>query len=79
MINKNYYENGNLKDKEKMNITDISAAFDNTTGNLTGTLTISLYALAGIKKGEEEVSIPGIGLGMDNIFDSIEIPETENN
>lgn len=65
--------------KEKMNITEISAAFDNTTGNLTGTLTISVYALAGIKKGEEEVTIPGIDLGMDNIFNSIEIPKIENN
>lgn len=60
------------KNEEKMNLTDISAAFDNTTGNLTGTLTIILYALDGIEKQEEEVKIPGINIGVDNIFDSFE-------
>lgn len=64
--------------EEKMNITDISAAFDNTTGNLTGTLTISVYALDGIDKSEEKLVIPGIDLGMDNIFGSVEIKETIN-
>lgn len=60
------------ENEEKMNITDISAAFDNTTGNLTGTLTINLYALDGIDKQDEEVKVPGIHIGVDNIFDSIE-------
>ncbi|WP_066711994.1 hypothetical protein [Clostridium sp. Marseille-P299] len=64
--------------EEKMNITDISAAFDNTTGNLTGTLTISVYALDGIEKSEEKLVIPGIDLGMDNIFGSFEIKDVVN-
>lgn len=64
--------------EEKMNITDISAAFDNTTGNLTGTLTISVYALDGIHKSEEKLVIPGIDLGMDNIFGSVEIKDVVN-
>lgn len=57
---------------KKMNITGITAAFDNTTGNLTGTLTIMLYALDGMDKQEEEVKIPGIEIGVDNIFDSFD-------
>lgn len=64
--------------EEKMNITDISAAFDNTTGNLTGTLTISVYALDGIDKSEEKLVIPGIDLGMDNIFGSVETKDVIN-
>lgn len=64
--------------EEKMNITDISAAFDNTTGNLTGTLTISVYALDGIHKSEEKLVIPGIDLGMDNIFGSVETKDVVN-
>lgn len=60
--------------EEKMNISDLSAAFDYTTGNLTGSVTISVYALNGIDKAEEELLIPNIEIGTNNIFGSFELP-----
>lgn len=59
--------------QEKMNIVDLSAAFDNTTGNLTGTISIDVFALNGLGKEDEEVDIPVLNIGTDNIFGTFEI------
>lgn len=59
--------------KEKMNIVDLSAAFDHTTGNLTGTITIAVYALGGIDKTDDILEIPGIDIGTENIFGSFDL------
>lgn len=62
------------KNDNKMNISDITAAFDNTTGNLTGTMTIIKYALDGTGKTFENVIIDGVQLGTENIFGTFELP-----
>lgn len=62
----NYYE--------KMRIQSITAAFDNTTGNLTGTITIDLFMLLGEGREAEPLDIHGIDVGTDNIFGTFELP-----
>ena len=62
--------------EEKMNISDLTVAFDNTTGNLSGTLTINMYALDGINKAYVEPEINGVDIGTDNIFGTFELPLT---
>lgn len=59
---------------ERMNVIDLTASFDNTTGNLTGVMTIELFAVNGRDRVPEEPVIPGVQLGTDNIFGSFEIP-----
>jgi hypothetical protein len=60
--------------EERMNLVDLTASFDNTTGNLTGVMTIELYAVTGTDRVPEEPVIQGVQLGTDNIFGSFEIP-----
>lgn len=59
---------------EKMNISELNAAFDSTTGNLTGTLTVTMYALEGAGRKYIEPQIAGVNLGTDNIFGTFELP-----
>jgi hypothetical protein len=60
--------------QEKMRIQSITAAFDSTTGNLTGTITIDLFMLIGEGREAEPFDINGIDLGTDNIFGTFELP-----
>ena len=60
--------------KERMNIMNLTASFDNTTGNLTGIMTIELYAVSGGGRVPEKPVINGVQLGTDNIFGAFEIP-----
>ena len=62
----NYYE--------KMRIQSITAAFDSTTGNLTGTIIIDLFMLSGEGREAEPFDINGIEIGTDNIFGTFELP-----
>jgi hypothetical protein len=59
-----------------MNISDLTAAFDSTTGNLAGTMTIHLYAVNGTGKKYLEPQIAGLDIGTDNIFGTFELPVT---
>ena len=59
-------------------ITDLSAAFDNTTGNLTGSLTIQLFAATGTGSAYVAPNLDGISLGTSNIFGSFELPVDGN-
>ena len=59
---------------EKMRIQSITAAFDSTTGNLTGTITIDLFMVSGEGREAELFDIYGIDLGTDNIFGTFELP-----
>ncbi|MDU6265975.1 MAG: hypothetical protein E6600_15880 [Anaerocolumna aminovalerica] len=59
---------------EKMRIQSITAAFDSTTGNLTGTITIDLFMVSGEGQEAELFDIYGIDLGTDNIFGTFELP-----
>ncbi len=60
--------------KEKMRIQSLTAAFDNTTGNLTGTISIDIFALLGEGRMIEPVDVYGVSIGTDNIFGTFELP-----
>lgn len=55
-----------------MSIGDVTAAFDSTTGNLTGTFNIYIYTLSGTEKGYTIPNIDNIKTGLDNIFGTVE-------
>lgn len=57
---------------ERMNIPTYSATFNNTSGNLSGTMTIDLYSLSGGDVEFEDPLIEGIPIGRDNIFKTFE-------
>lgn len=60
--------------KDRVNVSSITAAFDQTSGILSGTMTINLYALSGTDKEFEEVVIDTVPIGTDNIFGTFEGP-----
>lgn len=66
----NYINNAD----SKMNINDMSVAYDSSTGNLTGNMTINMYTMSGTSKVNEPVIIDGIDIGTDNIFGTFEAP-----
>ncbi len=59
--------------ENRMNISDLTAAFDHTTGNLTGSITLVLYAVDGLGRDRQETIYPNVSYGIDNIFGSFEI------
>ena len=59
--------------ENRMSISDLTAAFDHTTGNLTGSMTLMLFAVDGLGRNNREVVYPKIKYGTDNIFGSFEI------
>lgn len=56
---------------EKRHISDITASFDMTTGNLSGTINIVLYEADGGISYEPPI-LNNIGVGKDNIFGTFE-------
>ncbi len=62
-------------EENKRTITDISMVFSSTTGEMTGSVGISTYAMSDGEKTYEEQDLPLDDLGVENIFGEIE--ETE--
>lgn len=58
--------------KDRANIPSFNASFDHATGNLSGTMSIDFYALAGIDREVKEETIDGVRIGTDNIFGTFE-------
>lgn len=56
---------------DRMNITDLTAAFDNKTGNLTGMMKLDMYAISGTEREDVEPVIDGM-VGTRNIFGTFE-------
>lgn len=56
---------------EKRHVTNITAAFDMSTGNLSGTMSIVLYEAEG-GTAYEAPELDNIGVGKDNIFGTFE-------
>lgn len=54
--------------KDRMTIPAISVAYDETTGLLTGTLTMNLYYLTNTGREYEAPEIDGVGRGVADIF-----------
>lgn len=53
---------------ERMNIKSISVSYDSETSNLSGALTLNLFAVTGTDRVYTEPKIEDIRLGEDNIF-----------
>lgn len=62
------------ENSEKMNVSSLTAAFDSSTGNLTGTIGINTYAISSKLNNFEDIEIPGIEVGKDNIFGTMQSP-----
>ncbi|MCH5252317.1 MAG: hypothetical protein J1F22_05025 [Lachnospiraceae bacterium] len=53
---------------DHMSVTSSSFSFDASTGKLSGSVTVSFYAMNGNGRPYEEPNISGITIGTDNIF-----------
>lgn len=53
---------------DKMSVESITVGYDETTGGLTGTMVICMYAVDGNDKEYEEPTIDNVTLGVTNIF-----------
>lgn len=62
------------ENQEKMNISSITASYDSSTGNLTGTIGINIYALSSNLSKFEDIKIPVEEIGTNNIFGTIQDP-----
>lgn len=68
-----------ITSKKGIHISDISMSYDHTTGNLTGSITIPMYALdpeglEGFLEENAEINIDNINIGSKNIFGTFEMP-----
>ena len=57
---------------ERMTIDDISVAYDDSTGRLTGTMALNMYTMTGTPKTYLAPAIKNVGLGVANLFGSVE-------
>ena len=56
----------------RMTLDNVNASFDSTTGNLTGSITVNLFSMAGTGKTYTEPDAGSVAYGTDNIFGTIE-------
>lgn len=61
--------------EEQKSIDGITIAFDSNTGNLTGNIIVSAYALEGLNTQYKSSVITDITTGSDNPFGSMELPQ----
>lgn len=62
-----------LEDKEnKKSISNLSLNYEKQTGNIRGVMVVNMFSLTGTERTYESPSIPGIGVGTDNLFKSSE-------
>lgn len=56
----------------RMTLDNVNASFDSSTGNLSGSITVNLFAMAGTGKTYTEPDAGSVAYGTDNIFGTIE-------
>ena len=56
--------------QDKKSIENLAVAFDETTGNLVGTLDMNMYYMVGTGKEYTPMTIPSIPTGISNLFHS---------
>lgn len=56
----------------RMTLDNVNASFDSSTGNLSGSITINLFSMAGTGKAYTEPNAGSVAYGTDNIFGTIE-------
>lgn len=59
--------------KDKMSVETITVGYDETSGNLAGTMNLCMFSLDGSKNEYQEPEISDVKLGVANIFGSKEI------
>ena len=63
--------------EEKLALESITVGYDETTGNLTGTYVLCMYAASGIDKQYEEPKTDDVKLGVANIFGAKKVSGTK--
>lgn len=61
---------GIVMGQDRMNLQDITISFDGSTGCLQGSMATNIYTMEGTGKYYELLDIPGIQLGVDDLFKS---------
>lgn len=61
-----------LNHEDRMTVQDMSVSYDNSTGNLSGTMNINMYAISGTDNTYSGPSVPGVPTGTPNIFQTLE-------
>lgn len=61
---------GIVMGQDRMNLQDITLSFDSETGCIKGSLATNIYTMDGTGKYYELLDIPGIQLGVDDLFKS---------
>lgn len=67
------------KNPNRMTIGNITAAYDNTTGLLTGSTDVNMYFLSGTGKPYTAPSLAGVPMGTNNLFGTVNIPGEAQN
>lgn len=62
--------NGMVQGQDRMNLTSVSLSYDGETGCINGTLASNIYTMDGTGKYYELLDIPGIQIGVDDLFKS---------
>lgn len=57
--------------EDRMNVESFSAAYNQETGKLIGTMNINIYSIVGLGKQYKEPAVDGIAISRDNIFGTI--------
>ena len=65
----------------RMTLDNVNASFDSSTGNLSGSITVNLFFMAGTSQTYTEPDAGSVAYGTDNIFGTIEqaAPDTDGN
>lgn len=63
----------------RMTLDNVNASFDSSTGNLSGSITINLFSMAGTGKAYTEPNAGSVAYGTDNIFGTIESKKSKKN
>lgn len=58
--------------KNRMTMENFSLAYDEATGLLTASTAVNMYSVTGTDKEYTQQNLSGVGLGLDNIFGTIE-------
>ena len=56
------------KNKDRMAVSDLSLAYDNSNGKLSGTATLNFFELNGNGRIYKEPDVSGIAIGTESIF-----------
>ena len=62
----------------RMTMDHVNASYDNTTGNLSGSMTVNMFSMTGISREYQEPDAGAVPYGTDNIFGTIEITDILN-